>query len=69
MHIIIRYAYILNKRCKMQIKINMGNNENYIHNLAFIKALLIKDAIEDLDMSYEEKVQIKNEILEYLENH
>lgn len=53
----------------MQIKINTKNNENYIHNLAFIKALLIKDAIEGLNISYEEKVQIKNEILEYLKNH
>lgn len=53
----------------MQIKINMGNNENYIHNLAFIKALLIKDTIEALDISNEEKVNIRNEILEYLKNH
>ena len=53
----------------MQIKINIKNNENYIHNLAFIKALLINDAIENLDISYEEKVRIKNEILEYLKNN
>lgn len=53
----------------MQIKINKESNENCIYNLAFIKALLIKDAIEDLDISYEEKVQIKNEILEYLKNN
>lgn len=53
----------------MQIKINTINNENYMHNLAFIKALLIKDVIENLDISYEEKVEIKNEILEYLKNN
>lgn len=53
----------------MQIKINTKNNANYMNNLAFIKALLIKESIEDLDISYEEKVQIKNEILEYLVNH
>lgn len=53
----------------MQIKINTKNNENYIHNLAFIKALLIKENIESLDISYEEKVQIKNKILEYLKNN
>lgn len=53
----------------MQIKINTKNNENYIHNLAFIKALLINDAIESLDISYEQKVKIKNEILEYLQNN
>ena len=53
----------------MQIKINTGNNKEYIHNLAFVKALLIKESIENLDVSYEEKVQIKNEILEYLQNN
>ncbi len=53
----------------MQIKINTENNKEYIHNLAFVKALLIKESIEDLDVSYEEKVQIKNEILEYLRNN
>ncbi len=53
----------------MQIKINMKNNKEYIHNLAFIKALLIKENIEKLDISYEEKIQVKNEILEYLKNN
>ena len=53
----------------MQIKINIENNKEYIHNLAFVKALLIKESIEKLDISYEEKVQIKNEILEYLQNN
>ena len=54
---------------KMQIKINIENNKEYIHNLAFIKALLIKESIENLDISYEEKIQVKNEILEYLQNN
>ncbi len=53
----------------MQIKINTENNKEYIHNLAFIKALLIKESIERLDISYEEKIQVKNEILEYLQNN
>lgn len=53
----------------MQIKINTENSKEYIHNLAFIKALLIKESIENLDISYEEKVQVKNEILEYLQNN
>ena len=53
----------------MKIKINIENNKNYIHNLAFIKALLIKECIENLDINYEEKVQIKNEILEHLKNN
>lgn len=53
----------------MQININTGNSKNYMHNLAFVKALLIKESIEKLDISYEEKVQIKNEILKYLQNN
>lgn len=53
----------------MQIKINVENNKEYIHNLAFVKALLIKEGIEKLDISYEEKVQIKKEVLEYLQNN
>ena len=53
----------------MQIKIKIKYNKNYIHNLAFIKALLINDTIENLNISYEEKVEIKNEILEYLKRH
>lgn len=53
----------------MQIKINIENNKEYIHNLAFVKALLIKESIEKLDINYEEKVQIKNEVLEYLQNN
>ena len=53
----------------MQIKINMENNKEYIHNLAFVKALLIKESIENLGISHEEKVKIKNEILEYLQNN
>ena len=53
----------------MQIKINTEYNIEYIDNLAFIKALLIKESIERLDISYEEKIQVKNEILEYLQNN
>lgn len=50
----------------MQIQFNFPENNNYINNLAFIKALMIKKSIEDLDISYEEKEQIKKEILETL---
>lgn len=53
----------------MQINIDTGNSKNYIYNLAFIKALLIKENIEKLDISYDEKIQVKNEILEYLQNN
>lgn len=53
----------------MKIKINAINNKNYINNVAFIKALLIKENIENLDISYEEKIQVKNKVLEYLQNN
>ena len=60
-------SYNLNKRYEvMQIKFNFPEGDNYISNLAFIKALMIKKSIEELDISYEEKEQIKKEILETL---
>ncbi len=53
---------------KMKIKISNLNDDN-IKNLAFIKAILIKFCIEDLDISYKDKVKLKNEILDYLKTH
>lgn len=53
----------------MQVKIIIENNENYIHNLAYIKALLINKTIEGLEISYNEKIRLKNEVLEYLKNN
>ncbi len=51
----------------MEIKIK--SSENSIYNLAFVKALLIKYAIEDLKLNYSSKEQIKKEIIkETLEN-
>lgn len=50
----------------MEIKLNFPENDNYISNLAFIKALLIKTIIENLDMNYEEKEKLKESILETL---
>lgn len=60
-------SYNLSKRYKnMQIQLNCPESDNYISNLAFIRALMIKKSIEDLDISYKEKEQLKNEILETL---
>lgn len=60
-------SYNLSKRYEsMQIQFNFPESNHYISNLAFIKALMIKKSIEDLDISYEEKEQIKKEILETL---
>jgi|GEM_PF-4971325 len=53
----------------MKINIKKGEKEYYIQNIAFIKAILIRETIENLNISYEEKVEIKNKILEYLKNN
>lgn len=50
----------------MQIKINFPENDNHINNLAFIKALMIKKTIEDLNISLEEKERLRKEVLEHL---
>lgn len=52
----------------MEIKIKLPEDNSHISNLAYIKALLIKSTIENLNISYEEKIKFKNEILEYLAN-
>lgn len=44
-------------------------NDSYIYNLAYIRALLIVKRIENLDISYDEKLEVKKEVLEYLKNH
>lgn len=50
----------------MEIKVNYSDNDNYISNLAFIKSFFIKKTIESLDISYEEKKELYNVILKYL---
>lgn len=50
----------------MEIKINLPKDNIHIKNLAFVRALLIRDTIESLNVSYQEKEKLKNEILEYL---
>lgn len=50
----------------MEIKINLPKDNIHIKNLAFVRALLIRDTIENLNVSYQEKEKLKNEILEYL---
>ena len=52
----------------MNIRINKVNEDD-VNNIAFIKAMLIKKSIEDLDISYKDKIKLKNEILEYLKTH
>lgn len=50
----------------MDIVINK-NGDKYIQNLAFIKAILIQEYIEHIDVNLEEKEAIKKEVLEYLQ--
>lgn len=42
--------------------------DNYIKNLAFIKALFIKKYVESLNVSKQEKMNIWYDILEYFKN-
>lgn len=51
----------------MDIKINLSYGEDSIHNLAFIKALLIKFNIEKLNISYSQKEELRKQILKELE--
>ena len=53
---------------ELKIKINYPKDDNYINNLAFIRALLIETTIENLDINYDEKIELKTKILEYLKN-
>lgn len=50
----------------MKIKYNIPKDNSHISNLAFIRALFIRDTIEKLNISFEEKEELKEEILEYL---
>ena len=58
----------LYKEENMNLRINKVNEDD-VNNIAFIKAMLIKKSIEDLDISYKDKIKLKNEILEYLKNN
>ena len=60
-------SYNVNKRYDvMKIQFNFPESNDYISNLAFIRALMIKKSIEYLNISYKEKEPLKNEILEIL---
>ncbi len=53
----------------MNIKLNNQESKAYIHNLAFIKAFLIKSSIENLCISTKEKNDIFHSILKYLKDN
>lgn len=50
----------------MNIVINK-NGDKHIQNLAFIKAILIQEYIECLDINLEEKELLKKEVLNFLQ--
>lgn len=50
----------------MNIKYNYQGSDAYIHNIAFIKALLIKCTINNLPIVEEEKDEVLNKVLDYL---
>lgn len=50
----------------MEIIIN-HSGENYIQNLAFIKAILIHEYIDHLNINLEEKEIIKKEVMDFLQ--
>lgn len=51
----------------MEINYNFPKDNSHVNNLAFVRALFIRDTIEQLNISFEEKQMLKNEILEYLQ--
>ncbi|CCY71841.1 unknown [Clostridium sp. CAG:921] len=53
----------------MDVKVNYPTNDNYINNIAYIKALFIKTQIENLEVEFEKKKEIYNKILDYLEKN
>lgn len=50
----------------MEIKLNFPKDNSHIYNLAFVRALLIRDTIESLSITYQEKENLRKDILEYL---
>lgn len=50
----------------MNIVINK-NGENYIQNLAFIKAIFIHQYIENMNISMEQKEKVKKDVLDFLQ--
>lgn len=53
----------------LSITLNFTEDSQYTSNIAFIKALLIKNTIETLPVNQLEKENIRKEILQYLKNN
>lgn len=53
----------------MDLNINITYGEKSIENLAFVKALLIKSNIENLDLDYKQKEELLKRTLKQLEKN
>lgn len=53
----------------MNIKINEQGSDAYIYNLAFIKAILIKNSIDSMALLSKEKEFLLKEVLKYLKDN
>lgn len=53
----------------MNIKYNYQESDAYLHNIAYIRALLIKSTINNLYTKSDENNKVTNMILEYLKTH
>ena len=51
----------------MEIEIKNIQEENVMQKIAFIKAFLINKTIDNLEVSYQEKEEIKQKIIQYLD--
>lgn len=52
----------------MNFLFNFSESDAYIDNIAYIKALFIKDTIECLNIPLIEKERLKKEVLDYLKS-
>ena len=50
----------------MDINIKITYGEGSLHNLAFVKALLIKNSIENLHINYKQKEELRKEVIRIL---
>lgn len=50
----------------MDINIKITYGEESLHNFAFVKALLIKNSIENLHINYKQKEELRKEVIRIL---
>ena len=55
--------------CSVYLTVNTPENNVHIGNIAYIRALFIKTTIDNLNIQFNEKQKIFEDILEYLKNN